>query len=62
MTIIKVKIQNTELFITIIPSFQEPGFIFVRVVEKEHITDRIGKYNLAMKPFKHYGVYVLQLI
>ena len=29
---------------------------------KEHITDRIGKSNLATKPFKHYGVYVLQLI
>ena len=32
LTIIKAKVQNTELYITIIPSFQEPGFIFVRVV------------------------------
>ena len=29
---IKAKVQNTKLYITIIPSFQEPGFIFVRVV------------------------------
>jgi hypothetical protein len=32
LTIIKAKVQNTELYITIIPSFQEPGFIFERVV------------------------------
>ena len=32
LTIIKAKVQNTGLYITIIPSFQEPGFIFVRVV------------------------------
>ena len=29
---VKAKVQNTKLYITIIPSFQEPGFIFVRVV------------------------------
>jgi hypothetical protein len=30
--LIKANVQNTKLYITIIPSFQEPGFIFVRVV------------------------------
>jgi hypothetical protein len=32
---IKAKVQNTKLYITIIPSFQELGFIFVRVVNLE---------------------------
>ena len=32
LIIIKAKVQNTELYITIIPSVQEAGFIFVRVV------------------------------